>query len=93
MAVGRDKFLTSGEVNIFEAKDKFSFATPCHLIWARGPHEIGRLLDAILLNTSFDLVFVFELLQISSLNLLLSKSLEVLSASADSQSFNIVLAF
>ena len=46
--------------------------------------EKGRLLDVIALNASFDLVFVFELPQISSSNLLQNKSLDVLSASTDS---------
>ena len=53
----------------------------------------GRLLDEIHLNTSFDLVFVFELPQISSFNLLPNRTLDVWPVSAESQSFNIVLAF
>ena len=36
----------------------------------KGPPRKDRLLDAILLDAPFDLVFVFELLQISSSNLL-----------------------
>ena len=58
----------------------------------KGFPQISRLLDAIPLNTSVDLVLVFELLQISSSNLLPNRSLDLLSASANSQSFNIVLA-
>ena len=58
----------------------------------KGFPQISRLLDAIPLNTSIDLVLVFELLQISSSNLLPNRSLDLLSASANSQSFNIVLA-
>ena len=53
----------------------------------------GCLLDAMHLNISFDLLFVFELPYFSSSNLLPNRTLDVWPVSADSQSFNIVLAF
>ena len=59
----------------------------------RGPLQKGRLPDPIALITSFKVVLVFELLQISPSNLLANKSLDELSAGSDSQSFYIVFAF
>ena len=59
----------------------------------RGPLRKGQLPDPIALITSFKVVLVFELLQISQSNLLVNKSLDELSAGSDSQSFYIVFAF
>ena len=64
---GRD--LTSGEVKCLKLKVNHLLLRPLPPRLGKGPPRKDRLLDAILLNVPFDLVFVFELLQISSSNL------------------------